>query len=122
MAGIAAFTFEGPAVPEMTLFGLDFLLACGLLLITFRFSSIWLGAAMLLQSVILFAHAMTLSDGEFSSFTFVVLNNIVSGMMYACLLGATLMSCRTRSRIEKLVPEEALQRGTSMDGAVTAAL
>ena len=98
LAGFGAFAIKAQAPPQMLLFWLDFTLASGLLLIAFRYSSLWLGAAMLLQSVILFAHAMALDDGEISSFSFVLMNNLVSWLMYACLLGATLMSWRTRIR------------------------
>ena len=94
-----AMALNRPSVPEMTLFWLDLVLAIGLLAITFRFSSLWLGAAMLLQSVILFCHALALGDGGISYFTFMLANNIVSWLMYACLLGATLMSWRARLRL-----------------------
>ena len=52
---------------------------------------------MLLQSIMLFVHAMALADDEVSSFSFMLTNNIVSWAMYACLLGATLMSWRSRA-------------------------
>ena len=98
VAGDVALIIAAPHVPQICLFSLDFLLALGLLAIAFRFSSLWLGAAMLLQSLILFTHALALDDGEISSFAFIVTNNVVSWLMYACLLGATLMSWRTRTR------------------------
>jgi hypothetical protein len=87
-----------PSVPQMTLFWLDMALAIGLLAITFRFGSLWLGAAMLLQSVILFGHAMALGGDEISKHQFMYMNNAVSWLMYVCLFGATVMSWRIRRR------------------------
>ena len=96
LASSLAIVRTAPVVPQAFLFWLDLLLAAGLLAITFRFNSLWLGAAMLLQSVILFGHALALNDDEISSYNFMLMNNVISWMMYACLLGATLMSWRAR--------------------------
>ena len=98
LASDVAFVITAPHVPQVLLFCLDLLLAIGLLAIAFWFSSLWLGAAMLLQSIILFAHALAFADGEITSFGFVIMNNLISWLMYACLLGATLMSWRARSQ------------------------
>lgn len=96
LASDIAFAISAPHIPQFALFYLDFFLAVGLLIIAFRFSSLWLGAAMLLQSIILFTHALALGDDGLSSYGFVVVNNVVSNLMYTCLLGATLTSWRTR--------------------------
>ena len=96
IASDIAIVVTSPNVPQMMLFWLDLVLAFGLLAITLKFSSLWLGAAMLLQSIILFVHALALADDEVSSFSFMLTNNLVSWAMYACLLCATLMSWRNR--------------------------
>ena len=88
LASSLAIVLSAPKVPQMSLFWLDLVLAAGLLIITFRFSSLWLGAAMLLQSAILFGHALALGNEEISSYGFMLMNNLVSWLMYACLLGA----------------------------------
>jgi hypothetical protein len=108
VASDVAFALNSQQAPQYALFYLDLLLAIGLLAIAFRFSSVWLGAAMLLQSVILFTHALALDDGAISALGFVITNNVVSNLMYACLLGATLMSWRGRDR-----PAETLVVSTS---------
>jgi hypothetical protein len=96
-----AMAIVSPHVPQMVLFWLDFLLALGLLLITFRYSSLWLGGAMLLQSLMLFMHAMALGGDELSSYAFMYVNNGVSWLMYLCLFGATLMSWHSTRRARR---------------------
>ena len=103
--GDIAIVVNRPIVPQITLFWLDLVLAAALLVVAFRYSSVWLGVAMILQSVILFCHALALDDDGLSYFAFMLTNNVVSWLMYACLLGATLMSWRAR--------RGALQQGRS---------
>ena len=122
MIAFFAFVANAQSPPQILLFWLDFILASGLLLITFCFTSLWLGAAMLLQSIVLFAHALALDDGEISSFTFIVTNNVVTWLMYACLLGATLMSWRARSHGSGLQSGKGPRRAAPSNGTGTLAL
>ena len=117
-----AFALTLPHVPQFTLFYLDLLLSIGLLSVAFTYSSLWIGTALLLQSVILLTHALALEDDGISSLIFVATNNFVSNLMYACLLGATLMSWRARSHGRGLKSGKEPQGATPLHGAGTLAL
>lgn len=76
---------------------LDVALAVGLLVVAIRYSSMWLGVAMLLQSAVLFLHAERLAGGIGPHNYFVGLNVTGAAMLLAIVIGAAL-SWRKRSR------------------------
>ena len=87
-----------PSVPQYWLFGLDFALATGLLLVALRYTSIWLGTAMLLQSIALCAHAYVLGGEGPTPKQWMILNNVVSNVMVVCIVIATALTWRDRKR------------------------
>jgi hypothetical protein len=87
-----------PHVPQMILFSLDFLLAAGLLILAIRYSSLWLGTAMLLQSIALCAHAFRLAGEGLRALQWMILNNVISELMLVCIVIATAISWRARQK------------------------
>ena len=87
-----------PRFPGLILASLDFILAAGLLILAIRFSSVWLGVAMLLQSISLCSHAFLFDGFGLGPNQRVELNNIISGLMLACIVVASAISWRTKSR------------------------
>ena len=85
-----------PVYPTLPEFGVDFSLAMALLLVAFRYSSLWLGGAMLLQSIALFSHAFTLGGDGPSAISQVWINDIVSNAMLLCIVVATVVTWRRK--------------------------
>ena len=85
-----------PHTPQMLLFIIDFLLAVGLLALALRFSSLWLGLAMLLQSIALFAHAYVFGGDGLDELHWMIINNVISALMLGCIIVATMASWRAR--------------------------
>ena len=81
-----------PHTPELVLFAFDMILALGLLALAFRFSSLRLGLAMMLQSFALFAHALVLGDDRLSAYYWMITNDVISQLMLGCLIAATVAS------------------------------
>ena len=93
---ILAITF--PHEPGLLMLGADFILAAALLGLAILHSSLWLGAAMLLQSVALCMHAFVLGDEGNHAYAFAVANNVISQLMLVCIIVATTLSWQARSR------------------------
>lgn len=87
-----------PIVPQIPLFFLDFLLAAGLLVLAIRYSSLWLGAAMLLQSVALLEHGLILGGAGLRPYYWMMLNNAISQLMQLCIIIASVISWRRRTQ------------------------
>lgn len=96
LVGDAAIALTYPNPPQIVLFGLDFLLAVGLLALAIRYSSLWLGMAMLLQAIALCAHAFRLTGDGLSAVPWMILNNAISELMLVCIVIATAISWRAR--------------------------
>lgn len=67
----------------------DVALAAALLIIAIRYSSLWLGAAMLLQGFVLAVHAEALSDSDTRNMTYVVVLNLASYVMLLAIIAST---------------------------------
>lgn len=89
-----------PHFPVFVAFGFDFAIAIGLLIIAFRYGSIWLGFAMLLQSANLCSQALGFSGEGLSHYDFVVLNNVLSLLMGLSIATGAFLSWRRRRRGE----------------------
>jgi hypothetical protein len=98
LASDAAIALSYPNPPQIVLFGLDFLLAAGLLALAIRYSSLWLGIAMLLQATALCAHALRLTGDGPNALTWMILNNVISELMLVCIVIATAISWRARHK------------------------
>ena len=93
---IIAVSYPHPS--QVTLFSLDLLYAVVLLVLALRYGSLWLGAAMILQSLALVAHGVRLSYEGVDTYTWMVLNNLLAEAMKGCLVGATILSWRAQRK------------------------
>ena len=96
IAAEIAIVLQRPAYPSHTIFAIDLGLAVALLIIAIRYSSLWLGAAMLLQSVALYSHSIVMSGSELSQSVYVDLNTYLTLAMMLCILIATSLKIRAR--------------------------
>ena len=97
--GDIALAASFPHFPDALMFAIDLALAFGLLFVAFRYSSLWLGGAMLLQSVALCLQAFDFAGEGTNSFIHVIANNGISYAMLGCLLAGLLASlCRTPNK------------------------
>ncbi len=96
VAGDIAFVVAKPNFPTTVIFGADFVLAICLLVVAIRYSSLWLGCAMLLQSVALCSQGLTFSGDGLGLQDQIWLNNCVSMCMMACIVGGSISSWRRR--------------------------
>lgn len=91
-----------PHFPTIINFGLDFGLAVGLLVVAIRFSSLWLGGAMMLQSIALCSYGLTASGDGLQVRSYIVLNNVLSLLMLGCIVAGTVGSWRRRLRARRM--------------------
>ena len=99
VADIAADVFMAvayPKFPGLSMCAIDFALASGLLFIALRFSSVWLGGAMLLQSVALCLQAFDFVGDGPSIPAHYLINDLLSYAMVACLIAGLAGSWRLR--------------------------
>ena len=82
--------------PLFWIFASDFALAMGLLIIAVRYTSLWLGGAMLLQSIALCSYGLAVTGDGLQNRSYIALNNILSFLMLACILAGTVASWRKR--------------------------
>jgi hypothetical protein len=76
----------------------DFILAVGLLIVAFRYGSIWLGFAMLLQSANLCSQALAFTGEGLGHLPEAILNNMLSLLMGASIAMGAFLSWRRRRR------------------------
>lgn len=76
----------------------DGILAVGFLMLAIRYSSLWLGAAMLLQGGQFSLHAWYLVSGLQRDRFYAIANNLVTVGILVCILVGTLIAWRRRSR------------------------
>ena len=94
-----AIALSYPQAPQFLLFALDLALAVGLLLIALRYGSLWLGSAMLLQAIALCTHSLIFGDEGPAPAEWMILNNVLSLLVLACIVAGTVGSWRTRRRL-----------------------
>lgn len=95
---LAAQTVTHESIPLVPLLAIDFILACGFLWLALKYSSLWLGLAMLAQAAELGLHAMFLSDESPGHGVHVLVLTLVSWLLLAFLFVGTLSSWRRRVR------------------------
>ncbi len=78
-----------PHARELTLLGMDAILALGLLGLAFLFAQVWLGVAMLMLSGELALHGAEMGDWGLSFKEYIILNNALSFGLLILLAGAT---------------------------------
>lgn len=77
----------------------DGLLAVGFLLIALRYGSLWLGGAMLLQAVQFSLHAFYFITERPNDLLHVVVNNVDTFGIVACMLVGTIAAMRRRRKL-----------------------
>ncbi len=115
LAILAAYVGDNVAVslnlhhfPTFWVFVSDFALAGALLFIAIRYTSLWLGCAMLLQSISLCSYALAASGDGLHNRSYVILNNSLSLLMLACIIAGTIVSWRKRIRLRKAEGDAAM--------------
>jgi hypothetical protein len=98
VVGDIAFAFAKPNFPTSAIFGIDFLLAVSLLAVAIRYNSLWLGCAMVLQSVDLCSQGLSFSGDGLGVQDELWLNNGVSVLMLSCVVAGSAASWRQRVR------------------------
>lgn len=95
-------SFVGRLVPTETLLVSDFITSAGLLYIAIRYSSLWLGAAMILQSFGFAMHAMQMTDDEAPRWkgfiVYLLINNVLSYLVLLTLVAGSLANLARRAR------------------------
>jgi hypothetical protein len=96
--------YPGHQAPAIFL-AFDGLLAVGFLVVAVRYSSLWLGGAMMCQAVAFGAHAMRMSDGAriywHGANVYILIINIASYLVLAVLIGGVLATIRRRRLAER---------------------
>ena len=88
---------KGGLIAVSPTIGLDALLAGGLLILALKYGKLWLGAAMMLQSVTLALHAMALGDGAPGYNIYAALLNVTTCLIVLSLLVGTVSAWRRRA-------------------------
>ena len=91
-----AMTLTYPHFPGFSMCAIDFALASGLLFIALRYSSFWLGGAMILQSIALCLQAFDFVGDGPSIPAHYVMNDLLSYAMVACLVAGLVGSWQRR--------------------------
>ena len=85
---------SGQMVPTFILLGSDILISAGFLFIAIRYSSLWLGAAMILRAIGFAVHATQLSDSDAPRWhgwiVYLLINNVIAYLVLLTLVGGTL--------------------------------
>lgn len=95
---IAAQETTGSKSPVLFMLLDDVALAAGFLWLALRYSSLWLGGAMLAQAAGLFLHALALSEDAPGYGLYLSAQTYVSWLVLASLLFGTLSSWRRRAK------------------------
>jgi nitrate reductase gamma subunit len=102
---------SGQMVPTVTLLISDILISAGFLYIAIRYSSLWLGAAMMFRAVGFAVHAAQLSATDAPRWNgwiiYLLINNVLSYLVLLTLAGGTLatMMRRRRQALAKVAAE-----------------
>jgi hypothetical protein len=100
--GDVLLVLAGSRFPLTTIFVGDFILALSLLAVAIRYSSLWLGCAMLLQSVALCSQGLAFSGDGLGPHEQLWLNNCVSMSMMGCIIAGSIASWRRRHKAQDL--------------------
>jgi hypothetical protein len=94
-----------PTVPVLSFLVLDGLLAVGFLVVAVRYSSLWLGGAMICQAVSFGAHAMRLSDNArvfwHGANVYLLVTNVDGYLVLFILMGGTSAAIQRRRKADR---------------------
>jgi hypothetical protein len=88
--------------PTTAIFVSDFVLAISLLAVAIRYSSLWLGCAMMLQSIALCSQGLAFGGDGLRAHEQLWLNNCVSMLMMACIIAGSISSWRRRIKARRV--------------------
>ena len=95
----------GLTIPASVMFLSDLLLSLGFLYVSVRYSSLWLGLAMLFESFCFALHALQLDDTDaprwHGMIVYLLLNNILNYLVLLTLAGGTLATMGKRAQARK---------------------
>ena len=95
--------FSNQMVPTATLLASDILISGGFLYIAIRYSSLWLGAAMMFQAIGFALHAAQMSDSDAPRWhgwiIYLLICNILSYLVLLALIGGTIATILRRQRL-----------------------
>jgi hypothetical protein len=98
-------SFVGEMVPTVILLASDFLISAGFLYVAIRYSSLWLGAAMILQAMSFALHAAQMSDSDAPRWhgwiIYLLISNVLSYLVLLTLSGGTLATVLRRRRLAR---------------------
>jgi hypothetical protein len=107
---------SGQHVPVIPMFAADLMMSLGFLYIAIRYSSLWLGAAMMLQSGSFALHAAGLSDPSrprwHGMIIYLLANNVLSYLTLAALAGGTVATILKRRAAVRLKAEAEAKRAS----------
>jgi hypothetical protein len=102
---IVAHELTRPVLPVLTFLILDGVVTVGFLIVAVRYSSLWLGGAMICQAVSFGAHAMWLFDEDSlsrqSRYLYVAVTNVVGFLVLFILIGGTFATIARRRRADR---------------------
>jgi hypothetical protein len=98
-----ALALAGSTFPTTAIFICDFVLAISLLVVALRYSSLWLGCAMMLQSIALCSQGLAFGGEGLGAHEQLWLNNCVSMLMMACIVAGSISSWRRRVKARSVV-------------------
>jgi hypothetical protein len=103
VVGDVLLVLAGSSFPLTAIFMGDFIFALSLLIVALRYSSLWLGCAMLLQSVALCSQGLSFGGDGLGAHEQLWLNNSVSMLMMACIVAGSISSWRRRIKARSVV-------------------
>jgi hypothetical protein len=105
IGAIVAHELTRPASPVLAFLILDGLVTLGFLVVAVRYSSLWLGGAMICQAISFGAHAMRLSDPEeptrHGSYLYLAVTNVIGFLVLFILIGGTFATISRRRRADR---------------------
>lgn len=102
---VAAQMLTSKAASDIPLLVSDALAAAGFLAVAVRYSSLWLGGAMMCEAISFVAHAMRLSDGErtvgHGHNIYILIINVTSYLVLFLLIGGAMATIGRRRRADR---------------------
>jgi hypothetical protein len=115
---------SGQMIPEGPMFVSDVLISLGFLYVAIRYSSLWLGAAMIFRSIAFVLHSAYMSDHDaprwHGMIVYLLITNILGYLVFVSLCGGTIATILKRRRVarEKAEAEaKAARRAQRLTGA-----
>ena len=110
IGAIVAHELTRPASPVLAFLVLDGLVTVGFLIVAVRYSSLWLGGAMICQAVSFGAHAMRLSDdpaiSKHGQYVYLAITNVIGFLVLFILIGGTFATIAQRRRADRAKVED----------------